>query len=126
GDVDIWPAADNLGFQPGDARIGQMHVDPLAAADRRHLLAQRDHGPGVLNANVGALHTVPPVYPSSHRCLSLQLPSRRRVVPRLSDAVYSPRAGAGRWRPAGGSGSTLPSEPSGGTRNGGQAVQGPG
>src|ERR1039457_544247 len=74
-----------------------MHVNALAAADRRHLLAQRDHGPGVVNANIGALHAVPPVYPSSHRCLSLQLPSRRRVVPRLSDAVC-PRA----QEPAGG------------------------
>src|ERR1035438_6567724 len=48
----------------------------------------------------GPSKTVPPVYPSSHRCLSVQLPSRERVVPCLGDAVSlaTSRPAGGGWQ----------------------------
>ena len=49
-------AAHELGMQPRHARLVEMDVDALAAADRRDVAAQLEHLSGVLLAQVRRAH----------------------------------------------------------------------
>jgi hypothetical protein len=79
-DVDVRPTPDELGVQPRDARVVQRDVDPRAATDGGHLAGQLEHGPAVLDPQVGRVHVAPfsnitvslPTYP---RCLSRHVTS---------------------------------------------------
>ena len=123
--VGVGPAADDLGVQPGDARIGQVDIHRPAPPDRGHILPQRHHEPAVLDPDVGAIHEpfLLPVgaatdislfsYPSRR---FLYLVRRHGLIGRDASAGAARRAGTRKYRAGRACASKLPSEPKGACR----------